>query len=304
MSTTSTTTTMTTSHDLLLATGSCPSVIRIRNIQSTIQGPSDAWGRPNRPQPISVSLTVHLHQAFGSTSASDALAPDTIHYGLLSKAVLATLSLLDCQKSTRKSLSLRDILEGIWTDLTGQDTLSGPVRYRGNGAPFLQLEFVRSLQVTVHLPKATLQGGGVSLTTTGVFEQGKLVMRGSALRLHELKVPVLIGVNDNEREAKQGVVADVSVERFDESSDSYHYLERVVVQAMSESSFETIEALVADLAIHMKAHLAKNHKAPLDGHGWHLKIAVEKPIAVVFADAPCVELRINTNDVDLTKVTT
>lgn len=70
---------------------------------------------------------------------------------------------------------------------------------------------------------------------------------------------------------------------------------------MADSSFETIEALVADMAVHMTAYLAKNHKAPLDGQGWHLNIAVEKPIAVVFADAPCVELRIGTNDVRLNR---
>lgn len=70
---------------------------------------------------------------------------------------------------------------------------------------------------------------------------------------------------------------------------------------MTDSSFETIEALLADMAVHITAHLARKHKAPADGEGWHLKIAVEKPIAVAFADAPCVELRISTNDVTLTK---
>lgn len=70
---------------------------------------------------------------------------------------------------------------------------------------------------------------------------------------------------------------------------------------MTDSAFETIEALLADMAVHITTHLAKKYEAPADGAGWHLKIAVEKPIAVVFADAPCVELRINTNDVTLTK---
>lgn len=66
---------------------------------------------------------------------------------------------------------------------------------------------------------------------------------------------------------------------------------------MSESSYETLEALVADLAVSIATHLAFKHKPPADGDGWNLKISVEKPIAVVFADAPCVELRVNTNDV-------
>ncbi|KAF5125515.1 hypothetical protein E5D57_010203 [Metarhizium anisopliae] len=66
---------------------------------------------------------------------------------------------------------------------------------------------------------------------------------------------------------------------------------------MTDSSFETIEALLADMALRITTHLVRNHEPPADGEGWQLGIAVEKPIAVVFADAPCVELRINTNDV-------
>lgn len=67
---------------------------------------------------------------------------------------------------------------------------------------------------------------------------------------------------------------------------------------MTESSFETIEALVGDLAVRMTGYLVERHRAPEDGGGWHLRIAVEKPVAVVFADAPCVELVIGTNDVE------
>ncbi|QPH00787.1 hypothetical protein C2857_004762 [Epichloe festucae Fl1] len=295
-------TTLQTSHSLLVATGQSPSIVRVKNIQSIVRGPSDAWGRPNRPQPVSVSVTVHLDKAFGSTSTSDALTSDTIHYGLLSKAVLATLTRLDAHKTSRQALPLPDILEAIWVDLTGLDICGQPIDVDvDDGTPFLQLAFLKSLQVTVHLPKASLQGGGVSLTGTGVFKKSVLIGRGVALKLHDMRVPVLIGVNDNEREAKQGVVANVEVERFDEAGDSYCDLEKVVVKAMADSSFETIEALVADMAVHMTAHLAKNHKAPPDDQGWHLNIAVEKPIAVVFADAPCVELRIGTNDVRLNK---
>lgn len=68
---------------------------------------------------------------------------------------------------------------------------------------------------------------------------------------------------------------------------------------MTGSSFETIEALLGDLAVRMTGYLKERHTAPEDGRGWHLRVAVEKPIAVVFADAPCVELMIGTNDVSI-----
>lgn len=222
-----------TSHTLLLAAGDSPAVVRVKNIQSTIQGPSDAWGRPNRPQPISISVTVCMNKSFASTSTSDALASDTVHYGLLSKAILATLTRLDAQRSNNHALTLPDVLENIWIDLTGQDTFGLSVN-DDKGSPFLKLAFVKSLEVSVCLPKASLQGGGVSVTGTGVFAAGKMDMRGMKLGIHDLRIPILIGVNSNERCAKQGVVANIEVERFDEVVDSFCLLEDVIVKVCYE----------------------------------------------------------------------
>ncbi|KID66659.1 dihydroneopterin aldolase family protein, partial [Metarhizium hybridum] len=291
-----------TSHSLLLATGEPPATVRVQNIQSTIQGPSDAWGRQNRPQPISVSVAVGMAQSFGPTSTSDALASDTVHYGLLSKAVLATLARLSGAQGTSsgRQLTLPAILDTIWTDLTGVDTSGQQPASPASPAqapPFLKLASVKSLQVGLRLPKATLQGAGVCLTATAAFARGTMTLRGIKLALCDLRIPILIGVNANERRAKQGVVANVEVDRFDEARDCYCALEDVIAKAMTDSSFETIEALLADMAVRITTHLVRNHTPPPDGEGWQLGIAVEKPIAVVFADAPCVELRINTNDV-------
>ncbi|KJK79077.1 hypothetical protein H634G_05892 [Metarhizium anisopliae BRIP 53293] len=288
-----------TSHSLLLATGEPPATVRVQNIQSTIQGPSDAWGRQDRPQPISVSVAVGMAQSFGPTSTSDALASDTVHYGLLSKAVLATLARLSGAQGTSsgRQLTLPAILDTIWTDLTGVDMSGQQPASPAQGPPFLKLASVKSLQVGLRLPKATLQGAGVCLTATAAFARGAMTARGIKLALCDLRIPILIGVNANERRAKQGVVANVEVDRFDEARDCYCALEDVIAKAMTDSSFETIEALLADMAVRITAHLVRNHTPPADGEGWQLGIAVEKPIAVVFADAPCVELRINTNDV-------
>ncbi|QUC17911.1 uncharacterized protein UV8b_02152 [Ustilaginoidea virens] len=286
------------SRELLVAAGESPATIRVNNIRGVVQGPRDAWGRRNRPQPVSVSVTVCMSEGFGATPAGDALASDTVHYGLLSKAVLSTLARLGADQNPDRAagLTLPDVVQRVWADLTGLDDASG-----AGAAAFLNLSCVRSLEVTARLDKATLQGDGVSLARAGVFAQSELVMRGSTLKLHGLRVPALIGVNGNEREARQAVVADVAVERFDEAHDAYCDLETVVVKVMTDSAFETIEALVADLAAHITAHLVGSYGRCKDEHGWHLRIGVEKPIAVVFADAPCVELSVNTNDVGPTR---
>lgn len=68
---------------------------------------------------------------------------------------------------------------------------------------------------------------------------------------------------------------------------------------MTNSSYETLEALASDLSVkitqHLKSTFGKN--APADG--WRITIGLEKPIAVTLADAACVELQINTNEVSV-----
>ena len=67
---------------------------------------------------------------------------------------------------------------------------------------------------------------------------------------------------------------------------------------MTASSFETLEALAMKL-MRTIAHHLKSKCEPLLGKaaGWEVCITLEKPIAVPMADASCVELRMNTNDV-------
>lgn len=44
-------------------------------------------------------------------------------------------------------------------------------------------------------------------------------------------------------------------------------------------------------------HLKENHE-PVEG-GWQINLTLEKPIAIVLADASCVELRVKTSDINL-----
>ena len=78
---------------------------------------------------------------------------------------------------------------------------------------------------------------------------------------------------------------------------------------MEGSSFETLESLAAHLAINITAHLEETlaeykSQSSLEGHerahgkiNWDLSICLEKPIAIPAAEAACVELNINTDDV-------
>ncbi|KAM3498866.1 hypothetical protein MY10362_007836 [Beauveria mimosiformis] len=295
-----------------------PSTIKVKNLHATIQGPQDAWGRPDRPQPIAITAAVSLDEPFNASSASDTVAADTVHYGLLSKAILSILAAAAPVKS------LRHLLDTTWAQMTGADSrgqgvevdsllLQGQERQQQQqppSPPFLHFAQLRALEISLHLPKATLLGDGVSLTVTGGFELvaadgggGRLkpVMRQGAvsLKIHRLRVPTLIGVNSNERLAKQVVIASVEIDRLEDDADVYPELEQVVVTVMSESSYETLEALGTQMTVVIAAHLQRKHTPPRDGAGWNINISLEKPIAVPLADAACVEMSTNTVNVPI-----
>ncbi|KAH7163063.1 dihydropteroate synthase [Dactylonectria estremocensis] len=285
-----------TAWQLQIAEGQPSAAIRVRNVQSTIQGPHDAWGRPGRPQPILVSAEISLVQPFGRSSSADQVAPDTVHYGLLSKAIIATLKRLEMQAADGQVATLHGVLSSIWSDLTGLNTLGASVN-ADKKEPFLALAFVRRLSVSIVLPKASLIGSGVSLSASAVFQESSMTARGLVLNLEGLRVPTLIGVNPNERLAKQIVVANIGIEKYRNDEDDYVPLEAVVVDAMTESSFETLEALATKVASHITKHLKSDLGNSPSTQSWHLQIGFEKPTAVPFADAACVELRTSTDDV-------
>ncbi|KND94734.1 hypothetical protein TOPH_00108 [Tolypocladium ophioglossoides CBS 100239] len=214
-----------------VAVGEAPAVVRVNNLHATVKGPNDAWGRRNRPQPMQISVKVELRKPFSATSRADALASDTVHYGQLSKAILASLeSLATAAEQAPWPFSLSEVLAYVWLDLTG----FYPTGKRAESQePFLDTSVVRCLEMTVHLPKASLVGDGVSFAFTGVFGNDlngtSMRLHGRTLRLHNLRVPTLIGINDNEREAKQAAVVNVEIDNFGATSDIFNSLEAKIV---------------------------------------------------------------------------
>jgi dihydroneopterin aldolase len=68
-------------------------------------------------------------------------------------------------------------------------------------------------------------------------------------------------------------------------------------QVMSKSAFETLEALANTLAFRLASYLHSSQAGSMNRKGWPIKIALEKPIAVVLADAACVQLSVNSSEV-------
>lgn len=171
-----------------------------------------------------------MAKPFNSSSAFDVVEADTVHYGLLSKEIL---NFFDAAKATPDGFSLAGVLEMVWRRLTGfhitDVTKCGP-----DFGGFLKKSSFRYLRLTLKLPKASLLGSGVSLTGSAFMdgEGSELVpkARAMALKIHDLRVPVLIGVNKNEREAKQVVVANVEVDKWNGLNDEHCTLEAMIVK--------------------------------------------------------------------------
>jgi dihydroneopterin aldolase len=247
--------------------GEPQAVVRVRNLQSVMVAGRDAWGRRAKPQPVLLSSEVSFARPFETASAKDAVNAETVHYGNLSKTLLGGMALFapgggdathkteakvaDSTKGKSDSAapaavpSTADVFELLWVKMTGRVVDGSRVALPMDQVPFLDASRLRSLGLTIHMPKASLLGSGISLTTKACFkdagslesEEKKNPLRSYArsLRLHGLHVPTLIGVNSNEREAKQMVVVDVEIDRFDASEDIHAELEKIVVEVCNLS---------------------------------------------------------------------
>lgn len=121
------------------------------------------------------------------------------------------------------------MLNQIFVHLTGL-SIDG---VRGDGTPFLggSLDRIGFLGVKLTLPKASLLGEGVSLTASAGFDNtGKMTARALGMEITRLGVPTLVGVNPNEREARQMLVVTVGIEGIKVRGDRYVRVEKAVVK--------------------------------------------------------------------------
>jgi hypothetical protein len=179
-----------------------------------------------------------LARVFGLSSAGDVVEADTVHYGLLSKEIQAALGEATAPEAGGEggSWGLPDVVDMLGNRLLGVSLLDRPVSAAAEEPatePFLaQHANVRRLSITVHLPKATLLGGGASLTASALLRQDQrsiaLEARAACLKIHDLRIPALIGVNSNEREARQIVVVNVEIDRWRYCVDRHCELERAI----------------------------------------------------------------------------
>lgn len=153
-----------------------------------------------------------------------------MHYGVLAKEILK-----GCEEWVKicKGDGMRGLMDFMLKFLTGYDTSGSQQQDEGGSTnePLLENVLMRMFELEIYLPKASLMGSGVSLKKGFGYAEG--VHGPSAysmvLCIKGLRVPTLVGVNPNERLAKQVVVVDVEVQRW-EGGEGVAELEEVVVK--------------------------------------------------------------------------
>ncbi|KAF2197840.1 hypothetical protein GQ43DRAFT_380061 [Delitschia confertaspora ATCC 74209] len=236
--------------------------ITVQNIQVNVHAGADAWGR-KRNQPALLSLTVFLAEPFHSAAEADKLDNSTIHYGTLSKTILSYVHEAQSVWLTSNQLALL-MIKGI-VDTAGSVSIG-------------------ACSVKVFYPKGSLLGDGAGLQYCLSYSE-KAISR--TLYLQNVRIPCIIGINANEREAKQPVVVNLWVDHLPQDrSDDYTTLENVVVQFISSSSFETLESLLNKVV----DELRRSFFRPSLDDSAIIRLRVDKPMAVPFADAPALEV--------------
>lgn len=222
----------------------------------------DVWSR-RKTQPLEISLAVSLNEQFHSAAKGDIIDDSTIHYGKLSKNIM---SRLDIQSEWLDSHALACVIEHVVNRTASREKL------------------ISSLEVEISYPKASMLGEAAGYSYAVAHRDA--VETSAVLWLRNVRIPTLIGVNAHERTKKQLAVVNLWIDQIiPPAADGYVEVEAILTQSTEDSTFDTLEALATKAV----ADIIKKFIQPKTP-GASIRLQVEKPVAVPFADAPVVEI--------------
>jgi len=155
----------------------------------------DIWGHA-KDQPAQVSVHLTLDPGFSTAATLDALDENTVHYGQLAKAIQGIA------KSTSTEAGAFSCVEAF----NAVQNVVKTMAIRKDGSCRLS-----RFETVIHAPKASLHGDGIDLAAWFEYDNGEWKDGRFTLSLLNMRLMVLIGVNDKERTGRQPVVVDLDL---------------------------------------------------------------------------------------------
>jgi len=241
--------------------------VSVKNIDLITNAGYDIWGR-EKPQRVLISVALSMADTFASAAQTDTVDSSTVHYGHLSKSIISKV------ESQSQWLSANELLYIVLS--AARASATSPTA-------------LAIIEAEVMFVKASRAGDGVSLK---LYHLPQSDLTTTVLTLHRARLLALIGVNSNERTMKQMIIVSVAVDRVKgQLAERYFEVEQLIEKTVEESSYETLESLADDLAAKVVKYFILANEAGLGGmEPAGVRITIEKPSAVPFADAPVIEI--------------
>ncbi|OAV96057.1 hypothetical protein PTTG_02271 [Puccinia triticina 1-1 BBBD Race 1] len=252
--------------------------ILIRSLSVLPRIQASVASQPSQLHPALVHLRVIPRAGFSSSIASDQLGPDTLSYFELSQTITDALS--PAREETYQSAihllyklgSL--ICDSINTPLAlNRDDSGGhqPLHNHPTGFDF---------ELAIEFPSLISLASRLSVSRSTVSPQF------TRIHIQEIKTYSIIGILPHERTQKQTMLVSLLLSTCTGSSFDIQGLTRSVYEAVTESSFQTVEALADCIAKHVLAF----QNNPSSKFISKVTVTVEKPEAVSCASGAGVEI--------------
>ncbi|KAF8064004.1 Dihydroneopterin aldolase-domain-containing protein [Lyophyllum atratum] len=240
-----------------LTSGQQTDVVFVDTLYLSADVGPDCWKR-SRAQPVEVSVYLHLQNSFLTAAGQSDDVLDSVHYGHLSKAVSKRLA---------------------GSSFSGVERLVAAVTEEASA---LAGKAAAEVRVVVNLPKQILLAEGFTVDITTPLDAANFPLTRK-ISVVNLVLPVIIGVNPPEREAKQRVISNIIFHERPGDGPLLNYPDIVagIVKNIESSAYLTLEKFVMQIV--RTACLASEQ---VDA----VTVRSQKPSALSFAHSSGVEI--------------
>ncbi|KAJ5239832.1 hypothetical protein N7468_004451 [Penicillium chermesinum] len=287
--------------------------VQLRGIQLPLSPAPEAWHRLGKSQPCTATLKLTYSSTVAAAAADDVSL--TLDYGKLYRRIESDLAKHDTPRHQTASIAGIEY-EEFKAEAAGQNPritasiIASAAFDLLHDSALAQAQTVGTIsnshitgsewtitadrcEVTLHLPKAILRASeglkyrnvtawGCPAEKSGA-EQRTLIVIEEEFRIDGIRCYPVLGVNPHERLEKQAVIVSLvftGAAHFARVLETYQEVTRAVAEKVDETSFLSVESLVAFIA----------RIVTVDFGNEHVTVHAEKPSALAFVEGSGVEI--------------